>query len=125
MQFSSDIHAALKRRAEKSPGAPAAAPFAFFNPFSWLGRVNRAAYLRFIMGTKSVDQSRCNCCGLCAKYCGSRAITLDPWPAFSDACCGCWGCYSICPQQAIAACIAPAWQYRGKAGYLDARSTDD
>jgi flavodoxin len=124
-EFSTGVYEALTRSAGKSPAAPVAVPFAFLNPFSWLGRVNRAAYLRTIMGGKRVDQSRCNCCGLCEKYCGSRAVSLAPWPEFSDSCCGCWGCYSICPQQAISACIAPKWQYRGKIGYLDARSTDD
>ncbi|MCX5903980.1 MAG: 4Fe-4S binding protein [Proteobacteria bacterium] len=110
---------------EKGPATPFAVPFAFFNPFSYLGRVNRAAYLRSIMGTKKVDQSRCNRCGLCEKYCGSRAIALDPWPVFSDACCGCWGCYSICPQKAISTFMTPQWQYRAKVDYLDARSAGE
>jgi flavodoxin/Pyruvate/2-oxoacid:ferredoxin oxidoreductase delta subunit len=125
MQFSAGIYDALKRRREKGPAAPFAVPFAFFNPFSYLGRVNKAAYLRSIMGKKHIDQSRCNRCGLCEKYCGSRAISLDPWPVFSDACCGCWGCYSICPQKAISTFIAPKWQYNTKANYLDALAAGD
>ena len=125
MQFSAGIYEALKRRAEKGPAAPFAVPFAFFNPFSYLCRANKAAYLRSIMGTKKVDQSRCTRCGLCEKYCGSRAIALDPWPVFSDACCGCWGCYSICPQQAISTFITPKWQYNTKANYLDALAAGD
>jgi len=125
MRFSAAIYDVLKRRAEKIPAAPCAVPFASLNPFSYLGRTNKAAYLRFIMGSKHVDQSRCNRCGLCEKYCGSRAISLDPWPAFSDACCGCWGCYSICPQKAISAFMGPKWQYREKVNYLDARAAED
>lgn len=124
-QFCAGIYDALKQRAKKSPTTPCAVPFAYLNPFSYLGRANKAANLRYIMGTKKVDQSRCNHCGLCAKYCGSRAIILDPWPAFSDACCGCWGCYSICPQQAISTFMAPKWQYRGKVNYLDALAAND
>jgi len=124
-QFCTGIYEALKQRAEKSPAAPCAVPFAYLNPFSYLGRTNKTAYLRAIMGKKHVDQSRRNRCGLCEKYCGSRAISLDPWPRFSDACCGCWGCYSICPQQAISTFIAPKWQYRAKANYLDAFPAQD
>jgi flavodoxin/Pyruvate/2-oxoacid:ferredoxin oxidoreductase delta subunit len=124
-EFCAGIYEALKQRAEKSPAAPPAVAFAFFNPFSYLGRTNKAAYLRAIMGKKHVDQSRCNRCGQCEKYCGSRAISLDPWPTFSDACCGCWGCYSICPQQAISTFLAPKWQYRGKIDYLDADAANN
>jgi flavodoxin/Pyruvate/2-oxoacid:ferredoxin oxidoreductase delta subunit len=125
MQFSAGIYDALKRRAEKSPTALCSVPFASLNPFSYLGLTNKAAYLRFIMGTKKVDRSRCSRCGLCEKYCGSRAITLDPWPEFSDSCCGCWGCYSICPQQAISTFITPKWQYREKVNCLGALAAND
>lgn len=123
MQFSAGIYEAFKRRAEKGPAAPLVVPFAFFNPFSYLGRANKAANLRFIMGTKKVDQSRCTRCGLCEKYCGSRAISLDPWPVFSDACCGCWGCYSICPEEAITTFLGTRGRYATRSAYLDAAAT--
>jgi flavodoxin/Pyruvate/2-oxoacid:ferredoxin oxidoreductase delta subunit len=123
MQVSACLYDAVKRRVEKGPAAPFAVPFAFFNPFSYLGRTNKAAYLRSIMGTKKVDQSRCTRCGLCEKYCGSRAIVLDPWPVFSDACCGCWGCYSICPEEAITTFLGTRGRYATRSAYLDAAAT--
>ena len=62
-------------------------------------------------------------CGLCEKYCGSRAIVLDPWPVFSDACCGCWGCYSICPEEAITTFLGTRGRYATGSAYLDAAAT--
>jgi flavodoxin/Pyruvate/2-oxoacid:ferredoxin oxidoreductase delta subunit len=124
-EFSAGIYDALKKRAEKNPAAPCAVPFAYLNPFSYLGRTNKAAYLRAIMGTKKVDQSRCTRCGRCEKYCGSRAISLDPWPVFNDACCGCWGCYSICPEEAIATFLGTRGRYATRYAYLDATAADN
>ena len=124
-QFCAAIFEAVKSCADKRPVTPLAVPFAFLNPFSYMGRGNKAPYLRSIMGTKRVDQSRCTRCGLCKKYCGSRAISLDPWPEFSDACCGCWGCYSICPEEAITTFLGTRGRYATRFAYLDASAADN
>ena len=124
-QFCEAIFEALKSHAEKRPVTPLSVPFAFLNPFSYMGRTNKAQYLRSIMGTKRVDQSRCTRCGLCKKYCGSTAISLDPWPEFSDACCGCWGCYSICPEEAITTFLGTRGRYATRFAYLDASAADN
>jgi MinD superfamily P-loop ATPase len=85
-----------------------------------MGRTNKARYLRSIMGTMKVSESRCTRCGICKKYCASHAISLNPYPQFSSACTGCWGCYNICPEGAISTFTGTRGRYTSRAAYLDA-----
>jgi len=117
--FTGTIYEALKSRAENRPVTPLAVPFAFLNPFSYMGRANKAPYLRSIMGTKKVIESRCTRCGICQKYCASHAISLNPYPQFSSACTGCWGCYNICPEAAISTFTGTRGRYTSRTEYLD------
>jgi ferredoxin/flavodoxin len=118
-QFCEVLYEALTRLDEKRPAIPLAVPFAFLNPFSYMGRANKSPYLRSIMGTKKVTASRCTRCGMCQKYCGSNAILLNPYPQFSSACTGCWGCYNICPESAISTFIGIRGRYTARTEYLD------
>jgi len=122
-QFTGAIYEALQSRAENCPVTPLAIPFAFLNPFSYMGRANKAPYLSLIMGTKKVIESRCTRCGMCQKYCASHAISLNPYPQFSSACTGCWGCYNICPEGAISTFTGTRGRYTSRAAYLDATAT--
>jgi len=122
-QFCEAIFGALKSRAEKRPVTPLAVQYAFLNPFSYMGRTNKAHYLRSIMGTMKVSESRCTRCGICQKYCASNAISLNPYPQFSSACTGCWGCYNICPESAISTFTGTRGRYTSRAAYLDVTAT--
>ena len=56
--------------------------------------------------TAEVDQSLCNCCGLCAKACPYSAIVVDakakiPAKVTEAACAGCGNCAAECPIGAI------------------------
>jgi ferredoxin len=62
----------------------------------------RRTHARADMGPKSVDESLCIECGLCAKGCPYGAIRLQPKPVFDqERCHGCWRCYHRCPEHAI------------------------
>jgi menaquinone-dependent protoporphyrinogen IX oxidase/Pyruvate/2-oxoacid:ferredoxin oxidoreductase delta subunit len=119
LQFCEVLYNTLNRLDEKRPVTPLAVPFAFLNPFSYMGRANKAPYLRSIMGTKKVIESRCTRCGTCQKYCASNAISLNPYPQFSSACTGCWGCYNICPESAISTFTGTRGRYTSRTEYLD------
>jgi len=50
-----------------------------------------------------VDESRCNSCGECGRFCQYNAIVslLTKPLVFPELCHGCGGCMRVCPQQAI------------------------
>ena len=49
-----------------------------------------------------VDRVRCARCGLCAKHCPGKAITIDPYPTFDrKKCIRCFCCIEICPNHAL------------------------
>jgi formate hydrogenlyase subunit 6/NADH:ubiquinone oxidoreductase subunit I len=123
-KFTQTIYNALIHNSEKSMQSPKSMSFAFLNPFSYMGWVNKPQYLRSIMGTKKVDETRCTRCGMCQKYCGSNAITLNPYPVFNDACIGCWGCYNICPEEAIFTFTGIRGRYTSRTKYLDSVTPD-
>ncbi len=118
--FSERVYHAIVTYAERGSVIPVRPPFAFLNPFSYIGRGNKPHYLRAIMGTKTVIESRCSRCGTCQRYCASNAISLHPYPRFSSACTGCWGCYNICPTSAIATFLGTRGRYTGRRSFLDA-----
>lgn len=118
--FCEIIYKSIIRCVQSNSVTPVALTYAFLNPFSYIGRGNKPMYLRSIMGTKKVNESRCTRCGICQKYCASNAISLNPYPHFSSACTGCWGCYNICPTSAIGTFIGTRGRYSSRRAYLDA-----
>lgn len=63
---------------------------------------------------RSVDLDKCNNCGICAAVCPCSAIEINNGPIFSPACVGCWGCFNMCPQDAILSKYAPPrYYYKG------------
>lgn len=119
-EFCEIIYTSIIKCAENNAVTPVALTYAFLNPFSYIGVGNKPTYLRSIMGTKKVNESRCTRCGICQKYCASNAISLNPFPRFSSACTGCWGCYNICPTSAISTFIGTRGRYTSRLAYLDA-----
>jgi len=72
--------------------------------------------LRSTMGKKSVDKGKCTQCATCALSCVARAITLQPYPVFSNHCIGCWACYNLCPNDAITTIVSGGrGRYKGPA----------
>ncbi len=54
-------------------------------------------------GKPSVDESRCICCGACAKICAHSAISFEGKKAHihHDRCVGCGRCIGVCPVDAV------------------------
>jgi len=49
-----------------------------------------------------VDKMKCIQCGLCARKCPGKAITLKPFPTFDrKKCIRCFCCIEVCPQHAL------------------------
>ncbi len=71
------------------------------NPLHFIGMRAGPKELRRAMGIKLVDKNKCTQCATCALSCAARSISLRPYPVFSNRCLGCWGCYNICPNEAI------------------------
>ncbi len=72
-----------------------------FSPMHFMGKSAGHRELRTAMGKKSVDRSKCTKCATCALSCAAKAISLKPYPVFSNRCMGCWACYNMCPTEAI------------------------
>lgn len=71
----------------------------FKSPKSKVGRLmNRLFREKPIV----VDEKKCVRCGLCAKHCPGKAITLKPYPVVDrKKCIRCFCCMEICPQDAL------------------------
>lgn len=51
---------------------------------------------------KRINENLCKRCGLCIKYCPTKAIILKKYPIFEDKkCIFCYHCEKICPYKAI------------------------
>ncbi len=49
-----------------------------------------------------VDESKCTKCGICARKCPTKAITLEPYPVIDEKkCIRCFCCIEVCPQHAL------------------------
>ena len=59
--------------------------------------------VRLVMPEPKLDAEACNDCGLCAKWCPTDNIILDPKPVLGRKCIRCYRCLNDCPQQAFSA----------------------
>lgn len=57
---------------------------------------------------KTVDDSACTECGICADCCPAAAIILNPMPEFGDTCFDCFNCIRLCPEDAITPAVPMA-----------------
>jgi ferredoxin/flavodoxin len=66
---------------------------------------------RQMLPQRQVIQEACTKCRVCAELCPVDAITLNPYPCFSDNCIICYNCMRLCPEKAITADFSPmdAW----------------
>jgi ferredoxin/flavodoxin len=55
------------------------------------------------MPEKRIDEERCVQCETCMALCPAGAITLSPYPRFTDECIFCYNCTTVCPEDAIIA----------------------
>lgn len=64
-------------------------------------KINRAKFV--YASTVKVNESLCNYCGECAKFCKFNALftSSDKVLVFSELCHGCGGCITVCPKKAI------------------------
>ncbi len=86
------------------------------SPLHFFGLKAGPRELRSTMGKKLVDQSKCDQCSICALSCAARAISLQPYPVFSNSCIGCWACYNLCPTEAITTVVTGGrGRYKGPA----------
>ncbi len=86
------------------------------SPLHFIGHRTGPMQLRVSMGKKKVDRSLCNQCAACARACAVRAISLKPYPVFSNRCMGCCACYNLCPTGAITTSLSGGrGRYRGPA----------
>jgi ferredoxin/flavodoxin len=74
--------------------------------FDNLTRFITPNFMHLSMGRVTVMEDRCIRCGLCAAECPVGAIELQPYPVTGRDCIGCWGCFNLCPQKAIASNLA-------------------
>jgi MinD superfamily P-loop ATPase len=72
------------------------------NAHLFLGGVNRRSEVVEIPIPR-VDETRCNACGECGRFCAYHAIvTFGTAPlVFPELCHGCGGCALVCPEKAI------------------------
>ncbi len=54
-----------------------------------------------MMPPRTIDESKCNQCGMCVDSCPVLAVSLDPLPEFGKDCIYCYNCARACPEQAI------------------------
>lgn len=69
----------------------------------------------------NVDRNRCTLCGLCAKHCPTKNLTIQDEKLFiEDKCTLCYRCVNICPTQALAFLKKPGSfvQYQGCSGEI-------
>ena len=66
------------------------------------GIVNKGFYPLVVHAGQFTADERCTGCGLCAKLCPTRAITLRGGrPVWEDDCTHCMACIAHCPAEAI------------------------
>ncbi len=63
-----------------------------------------------ILPQRTVNQELCTQCGECVEQCPVDALTLGPWPEFSDSCIACFNCMRLCPEKAIEADLTVIYQ---------------
>lgn len=83
-------------------------------PLLFSGVFAAKGMLRMGVTGRAVDMGKCDLCGICAENCPASAIAINDKPEFSSACIGCWGCFNICPRDAIASkLIGSKYYYKG------------
>ncbi|MCK5681023.1 EFR1 family ferrodoxin [bacterium] len=58
---------------------------------------------RGLLPQRLVNEELCNKCGVCVKQCPVAALTLKPYPVYTEHCILCFNCMRWCPENAISA----------------------
>lgn len=58
---------------------------------------------RGLLPQRVVNEDLCNGCGVCVDRCPVAALTLEPYPVYSEHCILCFNCMRFCPENAIEA----------------------
>lgn len=96
----------------------------FKRAFSFVVRIEHSAMPAFGR-TFRVKKKLCVGCGLCAKECPRRNISMkDGKPKFGGHCVGCMACAFLCPKDAVRPSVFNAWRVNGKYNF-DAEPTED
>jgi ferredoxin/flavodoxin len=62
------------------------------------------------MPERTIDTELCNQCKVCSDVCPVDAVTLTPYPEFSNDCVFCFTCMKKCPVHAINTDMAAIWK---------------
>ncbi len=74
------------------------------------------------MPAKALNEELCTQCLVCSEICPVEAITLTPYPRFSDDCICCFQCVKNCPETAITADLDQMGDYlRSRAQEMNER----
>ena len=89
--------------------------FAWWSPLAWVIGTERMEQWMLRTFRPSVNEEKCIGCGICARVCPMRNITVDEKAGIGPHCTACLACLHACPQQAVEVGGKPslqAHQYR-------------
>ncbi|MFZ3049160.1 MAG: EFR1 family ferrodoxin [Desulfatirhabdiaceae bacterium] len=76
-----------------------------YQPIPYNDEMKRKLNEPWMIIPKTIDQTTCTQCGLCMTVCPVAAVTLKPFPKFSQICFDCFNCIRLCPENAIASVV--------------------